>query len=163
MPAPCRPSVHDTDDARVEKPKGRAMPGPWPLAPKRRAYSSFDATSLPFDGVLEHRDSSVVGAADAGADGRRVAAGTDGRNRRHLRDEDQVALGVRRDRMRAGGLRDVARLAHPFCGTKKSSVRRPVAPIAETNPRSANITLDLNKPTRGPGFTRSTIKYRLPK
>src|SRR5262249_58815157 len=63
--------------------------------------------------VLVYRDASfvvgrkTVGIAYAGAHtGGVVAAAADDRSGRDLRDEDQVALGVGRHRMRAGALRD---------------------------------------------------------
>src|ERR1700755_1068725 len=59
------------------------------------------------DVVMVDRDTSVRGAADALAHGGGIAADTDDRNRSNLGNEDQVALGVGRDRMRAGRLRDL--------------------------------------------------------
>src|SRR5262249_57816140 len=53
-----------------------------------------------------HSEGSAVAVADAGAHGRRVAAGADHSHRGHLRNEDQVAREVGRDRMRARRLRD---------------------------------------------------------
>src|SRR5207302_3963699 len=56
--------------------------------------------------VLVDRDTAIGAAADPGAHGRRVTTGTDHRSRRHLRDKDAVALGVRRHRVRVLRLRD---------------------------------------------------------
>ena len=58
------------------------------------------------DVVLIDRDASVIGAANSRAHGRRIAASTNDRNRRHLGDEDTIELGIRRHRMRARRLRD---------------------------------------------------------
>ena len=51
-------------------------------------------------------DAPVVAAANPRAHVRCVTADTDHRNRRRLRNEDEVALGVGRHRVRAGRLRD---------------------------------------------------------
>src|ERR1700738_4432968 len=59
------------------------------------------------DLVLIDSNASVAGAADTGTHGRRVAAGADHRDGRHLADEDSIALGVGRHRMRAQPLRDL--------------------------------------------------------
>src|SRR6202021_854061 len=52
-------------------------------------------------------NASVAGAADTGTHGRRVAADADHRDGRHLADEDSIAPGVGRHRMRAHRLRDL--------------------------------------------------------
>src|ERR1700738_4311921 len=57
--------------------------------------------------VLIDSNASVAGAADTGTHGRRVAAGADHLDGRHLADEDSIALGVGRHRMRAQRLRDL--------------------------------------------------------
>src|SRR5439155_25825231 len=51
-------------------------------------------------------DAAVGAAADSLAHSRGIAAGTDDPDRRRLRDEDEVAPGIRRHRVRAGRLRD---------------------------------------------------------
>src|SRR5882672_489725 len=51
-------------------------------------------------------DTAVGAAANLLAHGRRIAAGADYPDRRRLRDEDEIALGVGRRRVRAGRLRD---------------------------------------------------------
>src|SRR4029077_2636840 len=51
-------------------------------------------------------DTPVGAAANARAHVRSVTAGTDRCNRRRLRNEDEVALGIRRHRVRPGGLRN---------------------------------------------------------
>src|SRR5437667_2984075 len=51
-------------------------------------------------------DAAVGAAADSLAHGRGIAAGADYPDRRRLRDEDEVALGIGRHRVRAGRLRD---------------------------------------------------------
>src|SRR5262245_32662098 len=51
--------------------------------------------------VLVDADTAGTAAADSGADRRGVAAAADHCDRRDLRDEDQVALGVGCDRVRA--------------------------------------------------------------
>src|ERR1700704_2769041 len=56
------------------------------------------------DIVRVDRHTTVGAAADAEADGRGVMTG--GSALGILRNEDQIALGIRRDRMRAGRLRD---------------------------------------------------------
>src|SRR3979409_2765858 len=58
------------------------------------------------DIVLIDRNASVAAAADAGADRRGVSAIAGHDTGPGLRNEDQVPLGVRRDRMRARRLRD---------------------------------------------------------
>ena len=52
------------------------------------------------DIVLKDSNASAVAAADTGTYGRRIAAGADHRNGRYLADEDSIALGVGRHRMR---------------------------------------------------------------
>src|ERR1700676_3099362 len=52
------------------------------------------------DLMLIDSNASVAGAAYTGTHGRRVAAGADHRDGRHLADEDSIALGVGRHRMR---------------------------------------------------------------
>src|SRR6267143_4187482 len=51
-------------------------------------------------------DTAVSAAADSRAHGRAITAGTDRGDRRALRYEDAVALGVGRHRVRVAGLRD---------------------------------------------------------
>ena len=58
------------------------------------------------DMVDIHADTSVGAAANLLAHGRRIAAGADYPDGRRLRDEDEVALGVGRHRVRTGRLRD---------------------------------------------------------
>jgi hypothetical protein len=52
------------------------------------------------DIVLKDSNASAVAAADTGTYGRRIAASADHRNGRYLADEDSIALGVGRHRMR---------------------------------------------------------------
>src|SRR6266403_6222351 len=51
-------------------------------------------------------DAAVGAAADSRAHGRAITAGSDHPDRRDLRYEDEVALGVGRHRVRVAGLRD---------------------------------------------------------
>jgi hypothetical protein len=50
--------------------------------------------------VLIDSNASAAGAADTGTYGRRIAADADHRSGRYLADEDSIALGVGRHRMR---------------------------------------------------------------
>src|SRR3981189_2386847 len=58
------------------------------------------------DIVLIDRNASVAAAADAGADRRGVSAIAGHDTGPGLRNEDQIPLGIRRDRMRSRRLRD---------------------------------------------------------
>src|SRR5215470_20041349 len=58
------------------------------------------------DLVTIDADASALAAADPCADRGGVTAGPDDSNRSNLRNEDQVALGIGRHRMRSGRLRN---------------------------------------------------------
>src|SRR6266704_5052442 len=86
-------------------------------------------------------DASVGAAANPRAHGCSVASVTDDCLRRRLRDEDEVALGVGRHRVRAGRLRDGLdqdigfRVDHAEYGTARLPVGAGViAPIALVEP-----------------------------
>src|SRR5882724_8635286 len=76
---------------------------------------------VPVDLMGVHGDAAVVAAADPRTHRRRIATGTDHGDRRRLRHEDEVAVGIRRHRVRAGRLRDgfdqdAGRVDHPEHG-----------------------------------------------
>ena len=77
-------------------------------------------------------DTPVVAAANPRAHVRRVTADTDHCDRRRLRNEDEVALGVRRHRVRAGRLRDGL---DQHAGRRRSRRARP--PVAPRSDRGA--------------------------
>src|SRR5258708_35309875 len=81
---------------------------------------------VPVDIVDKDADTSVGAAANSRADRRGVAPGADYGERRHLRNEDEVALGIRRHRVRAGRLRDgLNKDARPVDHTEPGPLGRP--------------------------------------
>jgi hypothetical protein len=79
-------------------------------------------------------DTPVVAAANPRTHGCGVTAATDHRNRPRLRYEDEVALGVRRHRVRSGRLRDgldqdTGPIDHAEHGRRVRTTRRRAIPV----------------------------------
>src|SRR2546422_8404375 len=74
--------------------------------PPRSTLFPYTTLFRSIDMMHVNGDAAVGAAADSLAHGRGIAAGADYPDRRRLRDEDEVALGIGRHRVRAGRLRD---------------------------------------------------------